>query len=78
MDKAAFLADMAEIIEVDDPSELTDDFALGADTNWDSMAVVATIAAIDEHFDVRVPGEALRNCGSIGELLQIIAGRVEG
>jgi acyl carrier protein len=76
MDMKPFLVDLADLLEVDE-SELVDSFELNGD-NWDSVAVVSTIAIIDEHFDTTVDGKSLRNCSSVGELKQLIQSKVEG
>lgn len=71
MTQAAFLKDMAELLEVDF-TELGNDFELNEDDNFDSVVVVSTIALIDEHFDLTVKGRELAKVRSIGELLALI------
>ncbi len=71
-----FLSDLAEVMETD-PGELTAEFPLD-DTNWDSLALVSTIALLEEHFHLTVPGDALRECQSVGDLLKLVAERAEG
>lgn len=70
MSKERFLEDFAAILEVE-PADLQDDFRLTPD-NWDSLAIVATVVLIDEHFGVSVLGETLRNCSRVGELWQAV------
>ncbi len=70
MNATAFLEDLADVLEVE-PEELTPEFAFG-EHNWDSLAVISSIALMDEHFDVTVEGRHLQNCGSPGELLALI------
>ncbi|MGI6790908.1 acyl carrier protein [Aminivibrio sp.] len=70
MSQKAFLEDIAALLEVN-ASELTDTFELNED-NFDSVAVVSTIALIDEHFDITVRGRDLTNVKSVGELLALI------
>lgn len=57
---------LAEILEVE-PGDLTRDFAL-ADATWDSMAVVSTIALIDELYDETVSADALSDCTTVGDI----------
>lgn len=71
MTQKAFLQDIADLLEVD-ASSLNDSYELNED-NFDSVAVVSTIALIDEHFDLTVKGRELSNVKSIGELLALIA-----
>jgi len=70
MSHVAFLQDVATLLEVD-PGELKENFVLD-DDNFDSVAVVSTIALIDEHYDLTVKGRELANVKSIGELLALI------
>lgn len=61
-----FYEGLAEILEVE-PSEINPDYALG-EGNWDSLAIVSTIALIDEVYDKAISGEALEGCKTIGDL----------
>ena len=70
MSQAAFLDDLANLLEVD-ASELKDGFELHEE-NFDSVAVISTIALIDEHFDLTVRGKELSAVKSVGELLRLI------
>lgn len=65
-----FYEGLAEILEVE-PSELNPDYPLGE--NWDSLAVVSTIALIDEVYDVTVHPERLGDCHTVGDIEQLIA-----
>ena len=71
MNESAFLQDIADLLEVD-AAELNQAYELNED-NFDSVAVVSTIALIDEHFDLTVKGRELANVKSIGELLDLIS-----
>ena len=66
----AFLVDLADILELD-PAQVTVDLSF-VDINWDSLAVVSSIALIDEHFDVIISGQALDKCNNISELLELV------
>lgn len=57
---------LAEILEVD-AGEVNRDFRL-EDATWDSMAVVSTIALIDELYDVTVSADALSECQTVGDI----------
>jgi acyl carrier protein len=65
-----FFEDLAAILEAE-PGELTFDFPLHND-NWNSLAIVSAIVLLDEHFGIAIPGEKLRSCTTIGELIQMI------
>jgi acyl carrier protein len=70
MSREDFLEELADVLEVEQ-DELTDDFELNED-NWTSLALISTIALIDEYFDTIVSGEKLSNCSSIKALLSVI------
>ena len=61
---------MAEILEVE-KDEIHADFSL-VSANWDSLAVLSTMAAIDDIFDHSVSGDALYDCKTIGEVVSIV------
>lgn len=64
-----FYEGVAEILEVD-PSEVTPELALD-EGNWDSLAIVSTIALIDEVYDKTVSGEALEGCKTVSDLEKV-------
>ena len=70
MSRTEFLEDMANQLEVD-VADLKDAFELNEE-NFDSIAVVTTIALIDEHFDVVVKARELSTVKSMGELMALI------
>lgn len=65
-----FLAKLADILEVDN-SNLSESVELN-DDNWDSVAHLAAIAAIDEQFGITVPARELTQCTSVGALLKLV------
>lgn len=67
---AQFVEGMAEIMEID-TGEVTPEFSLTSE-NWDSLAIVSTIALVDECYDVMLNGPALGKCGSIAEVVALI------
>jgi acyl carrier protein len=67
-----FYAGLAEILEID-VAKCNPEFKLdegGAD--WDSLAVISTIALIDEIFNCTVSGQALSDCKTVGDLTKLI------
>lgn len=64
-----FRSGLAEILEVD-AGELEDGFELGE--LWDSLAVVSTLALIDEVHDVSVSAEDLAECKTVGDIRQLV------
>ena len=67
-----FYDGMAEIFEVES-SKISSDFELhSADIAWDSLAVVSTIALIDDCFDLMLEGKALAACEKISDIEALI------
>lgn len=64
-----FRSGLAEILEVD-AGELEDGFELGE--LWDSLAVVSTLALIDEVHDVSVSAEDLAECKTVGDINKLV------
>lgn len=65
-----FYEGMAEILEVD-AADIGPDHELGE--AWDSLAIVSTIALIDEVFDRSVSPDALGQCKTVGEIEKLAA-----
>ena len=70
-----FLVELADILEID-PARVTVDFSF-AEINWDSLAVVSSIALIDEYFDVIVGGQALSECNGVAEVLALVDDKLD-
>lgn len=67
-----FYKGMAEILEVEE-SKISKDFDLDAgDAAWDSLAIVSTIALIDEIYSKTLDGKSLTECESIGDIEELI------
>ena len=73
LDYTAFRKELASILAVE-PSRIQPETRLATFT-WDSLAVVSTILAIDELFNVLVEGQTLVNCETIGDIERIVAER---
>ncbi len=74
MSTKAFVAGLAGILQVP-PETVTADYKLDSG-NWDSVAVLATIALIDEQYNITVPAKDLVSCGSVKQLLDLIMARL--
>lgn len=61
-----FYEGMAEILEVE-PSEISPNLVL-TDENWDSLAIVSTIALVDEVYGVPVNAGNLEACETVGDI----------
>jgi acyl carrier protein len=62
---------LAEILELE-PVQINRDLRL-EDTIWDSMAVVSTIALVDELYDEPLGADALSECQTIGDIEDLVA-----
>ncbi len=65
-----FYQELAEIFEVDQ-DKVTPELRL-EDVSWDSLAVVSTIALIDDHYDETVSASALTACKTVGDIERLI------
>lgn len=68
MNQQEFLSQLATIVEV---KELRPDQPL-TDGNWDSVAIMSTIALVDEHFDISLSGADLSGCTTPQEILDLV------
>jgi acyl carrier protein len=66
-----FYEGLAEILEVD-LDQINPEFALD-EGGWDSLAVVSTIALIDDVYDVTVHPERLGDCATVGDIEKLVA-----
>lgn len=73
-----FYQGMADILEVDE-SAITAAFDLhGGEAAWDSLAIVSTIALIDEVFNVMLDGQSLGKCGTVGDIEALVEAAKKG
>lgn len=68
-----FYEGLAEILEIE-VSRITPDLDLNS-VPWDSLAVVSTIALVDELFNVMLEGQALSKCESVADIEVLIAAK---
>lgn len=64
-----FYEGLAEILEVDE-AEVNSELSLGE--SWDSLAIVSTIALIDDVYDVMVRPEKLAECTKVGDIEALV------
>lgn len=68
-----FYEGMAEIFEIE-PQAISPEFDLTtADCDWDSLAIVSTIALVDDCYNVMLDGESLGACKTIGDIEALVA-----
>ena len=71
----SFKEDLSNILEIN-IDDLHDDFEFDSD-NWNSLSIVATIVAIDEHFAIQIEGDKLKSCHNVLDLLQLISNSIQ-
>lgn len=64
-----FYEGLAEIMEVD-VSEISPEYEFGE--AWDSLAIVSTIALIDEMYDKAVDIQLLQECKSVADVENLV------
>lgn len=70
-----FYEGLAEILEVE-PDEIKGDFEL-TEENWDSLAIVSTIALIDDVYDLTVRPEKLADCKTVADIEALVKSEQE-
>ncbi|WP_047395536.1 acyl carrier protein [Chitinibacter sp. ZOR0017] len=71
-----FYEGMAEIFEVD-LEVITSELSLES-VAWDSLAIVSTIALVDDCFNVMLEGRALSLCSTIADIEKLIEAAKRG
>jgi acyl carrier protein len=66
-----FYENMAEILEIN-IDQVTPEFEL-KNIDWNSLAIVSTIALVDECFGVLLNGRMLDDCKTIADIENLIA-----
>jgi acyl carrier protein len=65
-----FFNGMADILEID-ADKIVPQLNL-ADYAWDSLAIISTIALVDDLFDQMLDGQALAQCVTMADVLALI------
>jgi acyl carrier protein len=68
-----FFDGMADILEID-AAQVTPALVL-ADHAWDSLAIISTIALVDDLFDQMLDGQALAACTTLADVQALIKPR---
>jgi len=71
MDKSAFFAAVAEILEAD-PTGLTGEEKISDVGNWDSLSVISFVAMVDSDLDQIVDGEQLKSAKTLNDLAALV------
>lgn len=69
---SAFYEGIADFFEVD-PAVVSAEFDLrGQEIPWDSLAIVLTIALVDNCYSVMLDGKALADCVTVADIEKLI------
>ncbi len=71
MDKKAFFAAVAEILEVD-PSGWTGSETISDVGNWDSLSVISFVAMVDSDLNQIVDAEKLKGAQTLDDLAALV------
>ena len=67
-----FISAFAEVLDCD-VADLEESTVFRDHMNWDSLALLSTIAMIDENYGVVIPHAKLEELMTIGDLMQFIS-----
>ena len=65
-----FFEGLSEIFEID-LDKVQPELSLD-DVDWDSVAIISTIALVDEVYGVFLDGDILSNCNSVKDIMDLI------
>ena len=69
MERATFLKELGSVLHAD-AEAASPDLRL-EDVVWDSLAVMSTVALIDEHCGVTISCDELARCETLGDVLRM-------
>lgn len=67
-----FKAIISEELEID-LEEVSESLELESGSNWDSMAVICIITAIDDNYNIQIDDEKLAECKTVGEIYNLVS-----
>jgi acyl carrier protein len=79
MDRATVLTTVidtaVELLKLD-PAAVTEDATWGEDLEADSLDLTELVMALEDHFEVEVPEEALENVKTVGDAADVVLAAV--
>lgn len=75
MDKTIFLEKLDEVMSMPKGS-IKGDEALQSLVGWDSVALLSFIALLDDELKVRVTGNQVIQCKTIGDLVALVGDKI--
>lgn len=73
----SFIEQLTETLNLQEGS-LTPEQGLRDVPNWDSLAVLTTLALVDECFGIQLSGATLNNCDTVADLIAAIEHEKQG
>jgi|TARA_B110000003_G_scaffold132845_1_gene134889 acyl carrier protein len=67
-----FRAIISEELEIS-LEEVSESLELESGENWDSMAVICIITAIDDNYNIQIDDEKLAECKTVGEIYNLVS-----
>ena len=61
-----------------DGEKITDGASFEEDLEVDSLGVVELLMALEDEFGVKIPDEEAENIGTVGEAVDLVAGKLSG
>jgi len=77
MTKNEFLKELEEVLEAD-AGTITGEQVLADLAAWDSLAVMAFIAMVDEKFSMTLSASKLAEAKTVGDLISLLGNKVSG
>jgi acyl carrier protein len=77
MKKVEFLEAFEEVLEAD-PDTITESQPLAGLDGWDSLAIMAFIAMVDEKFGMNIPPPEIVKAKTVGDLVVLLGDKISG
>ena len=81
MDRSEIQGKMKELLVGElglDGDKITDAASFEEDLEVDSLGVVELLMALEDEFGVKIPDEEAENIGTVGEAVDMVAGKLAG
>ena len=72
-----FIHEFEENVVMVEKGTLSLETVLSELEEWDSMAIVSTIALFDQNFGIQISGEKINSCKTLGDLVALVKHKLE-
>jgi len=76
MNKQQFLANLVASVEGVDVAKISLESRLIEIPQWDSLALLTTLAMVDAEYGVQISGLELQSCRTVGDIADMVASRM--